>query len=107
MKEKKHLFKVLFLIIGLFQYSYAETPKDNSINLFGSKSIQIEINSEGLSKRKEPGYFCDLDASLGGAHYSEWGETEEDARTIVTKKCSAKSGLFLCKKEKAICKQEK
>jgi hypothetical protein len=98
--------KLLLLICSL-NISYAESTKEKSISLFGSKPIQISISSEGITQRKEPGYICDLDVSLGGGHYSEWGETEDDARSIVTKKCSGKSGILLCKKEKAICKQDK
>jgi hypothetical protein len=74
---------------------------------FGSKPIQISIGSEGIKTKQGGGYVCDLGASLGGGHYSEWGETENDARTIVLKACSDKSGLLLCKKDKVTCKQEK
>lgn len=73
---------------------------------FGSKAIQLSIGPAGIV-RKEGGYICDIDTTIGGGHYSEWGETEGDARTIVMKTCSNKSGLLLCKKDKVTCKQDK
>jgi hypothetical protein len=84
---------------------FAQSPTQTPISLFGSKAIQISADKDGL-KRKEGGYICDLTASLGGAHYSEWGETEDDARTIVWKACSDKSGLLICKKDKVTCKKD-
>jgi hypothetical protein len=84
-----------------------DNKKQEPISLFGSKPIQLELTKEGVQVRKEPGFICDLDASLGGGHYSEWGQTEEDARTIVYKKCSDNSGLLLCKKSKITCKEDK
>lgn len=98
---------ILFVLIILTSIAPAKSyPEEKSINLFGAKPIQLNIGSEGITQRKEPGFVCDLAASLGGGHYSEWGQTEEDARSIVTKKCSDKSGMLLCKKEKATCKQD-
>lgn len=73
---------------------------------FGSKPIQLSIGANGIT-RKEGGYICDLDASIGKAHFSEWGETENDARSIVAKKCYKNAGFLLCKKDKITCKQEK
>ncbi len=96
-----------FVLIILTAITPAKSyPEEKSINLFDAKPIQLNIGSEEITQRKEPGFVCDLVASLGGGHYSEWGETEEDARSIVTKKCSDKSGMLLCKKEKATCKQD-
>lgn len=93
---------LIFLISCLSVVAAAE----ETLSLFGSKPIQLEVGPNGFKQRKEPGYICDLEASLGGAKYSEWGQTEEDARTIVHKKCSDKSGLLICKKDKAKCRQE-
>lgn len=100
-----HLALLLFSLPGI---SYAEKSSENTISgPFGLKPIQLTIGSNGITQNKVPGHICDLDASLGGGHYSEWGQTEEDARSIVTKKCSDKSGMLLCKREKAVCKQDK
>lgn len=99
---------IFIIMLALSDLSNAESPKDQTISgPLGSKPIQLSIGSNGITQRKEPGYICDLDASMGGGHYSEWGQTEDDARSIVTKKCASKSGFFLCKKDKAVCKQEK
>jgi hypothetical protein len=105
MKSKIFFIKFTLLVFNFSAVLHAETPKENTIGgFFGSKPIQISIGANGITQNKVPGYICVLDASLGGGHYSEWGQTEEDARSIVTKKCSDKSGLFLCKKNKAVCK---
>ena len=97
----------LILILIIAAVAKAEsTPEKKSINLFGTKPIQLSVGSNGITQNKEPGYICDLDASLGGGHFSEWGQTEEDSRSIVAKKCSDKAGILLCKKEKAICKKD-
>jgi hypothetical protein len=102
-----HIFITLLAVFWMGTVAGADpaaTP--TPISLFGSKAIQLSVDSQGL-KQKEGGFICELDASLGGGHYSEWGETEEDARTIVTKKCSGQSGLLVCKKEKAKCQKDK
>ena len=79
---------------------------EETISLFGTKPIQLSIGADGIKKNDKPGFICDLAASLGGAKYSEWGETEDDARSIVHKKCSDGSGLLLCKRDKAVCRQD-
>ena len=105
--KKLNITKIILFIIILSSISHAESAKDNTISLFGNKPIQINVDSDGITQHKEPGFICDLDASLGSGHYSEWGQTEDDARSIVTKKCSSRSGILLCKRDKAICKQDK
>ncbi len=99
-------FLLLITAVAVAQTN-KEAGKPISIGPFGSKPIQLSIDKDGIKKRKEPGHICDLTAAVTGTHYSEWGETESDARTIVTKKCSGDSGLLLCKKEKAICREDK
>ncbi len=95
---------LLILVFSLVASGQTETKTISGP--FGSKPIQLSFGSGGVT-RKEGGFICDLDPSLGGGHYSEWGESEEDARTIVVKKCSSKSGMLLCKKDKATCKPDK
>lgn len=98
-----------YTIAIIFSFSvYAQQDKDTkkqiNISPFGTKPIQLGIGKHGI-ERKEGGYICELDAMNG--HYSEWGETEKDARTLVVKACSRKSGLFLCKEDKVKCKEDK
>lgn len=88
-------------------FAMAQTPPKTISGPFGSKPIQLSIGSDGIKRKEGPGYNCELKASLGDAHYSAWGETEEDARSLVAKSCSDKSGLLLCKKSNATCQQEK
>jgi hypothetical protein len=108
MKSIIFFMSAIFLIISLSNFSFAEPPKENTISgPFGLKPIQLSIGANGITQEKIPGFVCDLDASLGGGHYSDWGQTEDDARSIVTKKCSKNSGILLCKKDKAVCKQDK
>lgn len=95
--------KVCVAIILLFIFN---AQAEETLSLFGSKPIQLEIGKDGVKQRKEPGFICDLTASLGGASYTEWGQTEEDARSLVHKKCSEKSGLLICKRDKASCRKE-
>jgi hypothetical protein len=106
----KH-FTVIAMTILFIQVSKAgaDSNKEQSPigGLFGSKAIQLSVGADGIKQKKEPGYICDIDATLGGGHYSEWGETEKDARTIVMKTCDKNSGALLCKEEKITCKQEK
>ena len=99
---------ILFFLIGLNGSVRAEDDSKNRPigGLFGAKPIQLSVDSGGVHK-KDGGFICDLDAELGAGHYSEWGETEKDARTIVHQKCSNKSGVLICKKDKIICKQDK
>jgi hypothetical protein len=107
MALKIHLVAVALVALILTQIASADDAPKTISGPFGSKPIQLSVSSDGIKQRKEGGYICDLNASLGGGHYSEWGETEDDARTIVTKTCSNKSGLLLCKKDKATCRQDK
>jgi hypothetical protein len=104
-----HLLAFTLLIFSYTSLAEAQTKSSPApiSGPFGSKPIQLSIGAGGITKRKKPGYTCSLDATIGGGHYSEWGETEKDARTIVMKTCSNKSGLLLCKKDKVTCKQEK
>lgn len=95
-----------FLFIFCSLQLLAQTDPPAVISPFGSKPIQLSIGTEGIT-RKNDGYICNLEASIGGGKYSEWGETENDARTIVMKTCSNKSGLLLCKKDKITCHQDK
>lgn len=95
--------KSFFIIVVL---SCCVTNAEEPLSLFGSKPIQLQLGTNGVTQRKEPGHICDLAASLGGAKYSDWGQTEDDARSLVHKKCSDKSGLLLCKKDKAICRRD-
>ena len=97
--------KFIFILFLISTGAHAEDSKVSGP--FGSKSIQISFGSGGVTTKQGGGYICDLNASLGGGHYSEWGETENDAREIVYKKCSGKSGLLLCKRDKVTCKQDK
>ena len=97
---------VLLAGLSLSPSVFAGDKEMPAIGLFGTKPIQIGIDEKGLHK-KEGGFICDLEASLGGAKYSEWGQTEEDARSIVTKKCGDKSGILLCKRDKAKCREDK
>jgi hypothetical protein len=97
---------IALLVIGHGGLSLAQNKPEAISGPFGSKAIQLSIGSGGIT-RKEGGYICDLDATLGGGHYSEWGETEKDAQTIVMKTCSNKSGLLLCKKDKVTCREDK
>jgi hypothetical protein len=92
---------LIFLLINLAVH--AEEP----LSLFGSKPIQLEVTDKGLQQRKEPGFICDLKAELSGDKYSEWGQSEKDAQALVHKKCSDKSGLLICKKDKITCRQDK
>ena len=87
----------------LFAGDKAESQKPISLSPFGTKPIQLSVDKDGI-KRKEGGFVCDLKAFNGS--YSEWGETEDDAKTIVMKTCSDKSGLLLCKKDKITCTKD-
>ena len=100
------LFGVALMLVAFSQVSVAEEQKKTNIisGPFGSKPIQLSIGSEGIT-RKEGGYICDLESI--GAKYSEWGETEKDARTIVLQACNKKSGILICKKDKITCKEDK
>lgn len=82
----------------------AQAEEAISLSPFGSKPIQLGLGVDGI-ERKEGGFICDLDAING--HYSEWGETEKDARSLVMKTCGDKSGLLLCKKDKVTCQEDK
>jgi len=106
MSSKFFFLAIASLLLCVPTLVFAQTTPNTISGPFGSKPIQLSIGSKGI-ERKEGGFICDLDASLGSAHYSEWGETEKDARTIVLKTCSSKSGLLLCKKDKVTCKQDK
>lgn len=107
MKSPRGKF-ITFIIFALCQSPiiYAQTTPKTISGPFGAKPIQLSIGSNGITK-KDGGFICDLDASLSGKHYSEWGESEADARTIVHKACSKGSGLLLCKKKKITCKEDK
>jgi hypothetical protein len=105
MTIKFFFINAAFFILLLSSVSYSEEPA--AISPFGSKPIQLSIGPGGITQNKQPGFTCVLDASLGGGHYSEWGQSENDARTIVHQKCSDKSGLLLCKKDKITCQQDK
>jgi hypothetical protein len=94
---------ILILIILFFTRVWAGDPPAE-ISLFGSKPIQLSVGKDGIKQNKTPGYVCEVTATLGGGHYSEWGETEKDARTIVMKKCSDESGMLLCKEDRVTCK---
>ncbi|MDZ4675939.1 MAG: hypothetical protein SGI74_00385 [Oligoflexia bacterium] len=97
----------LFTALALLIFINPSFAQAQIISPFGTKPIQLSIGSDGVKQRKEPGYICDIKATVGGGQYSEWGETEKDARTIVKKTCSDKSGLLLCIDDKITCKQEK
>ena len=71
----------------------------------GSQPLQISLGSSGVTLKHKDGFTCDLKASAGGGSYSEWGQTENDARGIVFQKCSNKSGILLCSKDKIVCKK--
>lgn len=101
------LMFVAFFALGRLDSATAQTPPKTISGPFGSKPIQLSIGSDGIKRKESPGFNCELKASLGDAHYSAWGETEEDARSLVAKACSDKSGLLLCKKANATCQQEK
>jgi hypothetical protein len=96
----KSLLIFLLLLPGILS-------AEETINLFGSKPIQINVGKDGIKTQRGGGFVCDLAATLGGGKYSEWGQTESDARNIVMKICSDKSGSLLCKKDKVVCRQEK
>lgn len=93
----------LSLAIFLSQAS-AEEKKPETIYLFGQRPIQLEATKDGIKQNKDPGFVCELKAKITGEKFSEWGQTEDDARSIVTKKCSDKAGLLLCKRDEASCK---
>jgi hypothetical protein len=97
----KIVFAIAILAASPLLYS------QTSLSPFGSKPIQIGIGEDGKLEQKKSGFICDLTASLGSAHYSEWGETEKDAQTIVLKKCQDKSGLLICKRDKITCRVDK
>lgn len=95
------------IVLSFISICHADDSQ-KPIDLFGlgTKPIQIGLGKDGL-ERKGNGYICDVSATLGNAKYSEWGETEDDARTIVLKKCSANSGVLLCKKDRVTCREDK
>ncbi|MDZ4678766.1 MAG: hypothetical protein SGI74_14815 [Oligoflexia bacterium] len=97
---------ILILLILPFQMK-AEEKKPETIYLFGKKPIQLEATKDGIKQNRNPGFVCELKAKISGEKFSEWGQTEEDARLIVAKNCSDKAGLLLCKKENATCIQDK
>jgi hypothetical protein len=98
---------IILTLHGPVRAGENKKESDQTINLspFGSNPIQLSLDKDGIKQKKEPGFICELDAING--HYSEWGETEKDARTIVMNTCSDKSGLLLCKKDKITCKEDK
>lgn len=99
----------ILIAIALTAFSFRAWTEDKppeTIYLFGKKPIQIEVNKEGLKQNKEPGYNCELKAKLSGEKFSDWGQTEKDARSLVAKKCADKAGLLLCKEKEAVCKKE-
>jgi hypothetical protein len=96
----------LGLILSHVNLAGAQSPTPIS-GPFGSKPIQLSIGAGGITQRKEPGWNCDIDTTIGGGHYSDWGQIEKDAREIVLQECNKKSGMLICKKEKITCKQEK
>lgn len=102
---KSNIFYLLLSILSVHVWAQSSPPPIIS-GPFGSKAIQLSIDSKGIT-RKEGGYICSVKAAVNGAPYSEWGETEKDARTIVLKKCSGKSGLLLCKSDNVTCKEDK
>jgi hypothetical protein len=109
MKSKISTTTVNLLLLTCVAFAEAQTPRPSptpmSLGLFGSKPIQLSVDKAGI-KRVEHGFVCDLDSEVSKVHYSEWGETEKDARIIVKKKCSNSSGLLLCKEDKITCKAD-
>jgi hypothetical protein len=96
------LMTAALLLCGSAAADPKEKPKE--INLFGTKAIQLGVSKDGI-KRKEGGHICELKA-INGA-YSEWGETDKDARELVLQKCSKNSGRLLCSRDKITCKEDK
>ncbi|MCC6278723.1 MAG: hypothetical protein IT289_12475 [Oligoflexia bacterium] len=95
------------MIFGITPELIAQSTEQTPLSgPFGFKPIQLSIGKDGI-KRKEGGFVCDLSATFGGAHYSEWGETEKDARTIVMKSCEKGSGTLICKADNIKCREEK
>ncbi len=103
----KPLFFIFAITLLIVSRAKAESPPQAPISLFGTKPIQLSLDAQKGLVRKEGGFICELAATLGGGHYSEWGETEKDAQEIVLKKCGNSSGLLLCKRDKVTCKEEK
>jgi hypothetical protein len=101
----KIIVAALFLLSSNVR-AQAEEKKQDTIYLFGKKPIQLEPTRNGIKQNKNSGFICELKAKLTGEKFSEWGQTENDARSIVTKKCSGKAGLLLCKRDDATCKQD-
>jgi len=104
------MYRALAVTLLLFTSSLTSAQSDPgkdepvTISPFGTKPIQLSIGKDGIKQNKEPGFVCELNAMNG--QYSEWGESERDARDLVHKKCSKKSGLLLCSKKKIKCRQE-
>ncbi len=95
-----------FIFISLILTTSTSVNAEETIYLFGKKPVNITVGKDGVETQRGGGFVCDLTASLGGAKYSEWGKTESDARGIVHKVCSDKSGLLICKKDRITCRKD-
>jgi hypothetical protein len=96
-----------FIFISAILLAAPSIWAEETIYLFGKKPVNITVGKDGVETQRGGGFICDLAASLGDAKYSEWGKTESDARNIVHKKCSDKSGLLICKKDRVTCREDK
>jgi len=103
----RYFLTFVLFVVGDASFSIAAPrPSPSPISLFGSRPVQLSVGADGIRQRKENGFICDINATIGGGHYSQWGETEQDARTLVYKECCNKSGLLICKKDKITCKED-
>ncbi len=101
------MFKTICSLIMISTFCTVCAAEEKVISgPFGSAPIQIGFGSKGIEIKKDPGFVCELTAVINGKKYTQWGETENDARSLVHKECSDNSGLLLCKKDKITCKQE-
>lgn len=100
--------KLTFISVTLIFFIFPDSVSaEETIYLFGKEPVNITADKDGIKTQRGGGWICDLKASLGDAQYSEWGKTESDARGIVHKVCSDKSGLLICKKDRITCHEDK